>query len=195
VSLVLGSLYLVLFTRINRRRRELGVLRPNRVQVMAAVGVVLSVVGVVWAVGRPLVLNVLIGLVIIASDVILIILLRRQPKPSLSGEVASASPEAIVSRTISASLGLGFAFIIPIIANSGVIVSMAVIAVTVIPVTSYQGQPVTPGYSLIDLVQNAYLAQARIGLLVFVGAVASVGLITLIVSGLSAISRWIATSD
>jgi hypothetical protein len=46
-----------------------------------------------------------------------------------------------------------------------------------------------PNYTLVELVRDAYLTQARAFLISFVGAIASVGLLTLIISGIIAIVK------
>jgi hypothetical protein len=181
LSLVLGGLYLVLFTRINRRRQQLSIAQPNLLQAAAAVGIVLSVAGIVWAINQSLLINVVTGLVIISTDMIFIILLRRQVKKAAPGEVTSRNTQINIPCILAASLGSGIAFVVPTMANASVAVSLLIFLAASVDVLSAH-QP------LVDLVRSAYLTQAQVCLFVLVGATAGIGLSILVAGGISAIA-------
>ncbi|MBN1122420.1 MAG: sensor histidine kinase [Anaerolineae bacterium] len=183
LSLVIGGLYLVLFAKINRRRRRPGPARPNLLQAAAAVGIVLSAAGIIWAVGQSLVVNVVTGLAIIAADALLVILLRRQVRKAAPDEGTSRNTRIDMPRMLAASLGSGLAFVIPTMSIVGVVVSLLVFLAAPIEATS--NHP----FHLADLVRGAYLTQARVCLFVLVGATAGIGLGILVVGGIRAIAN------
>jgi signal transduction histidine kinase len=190
-SLVLSGLYLATFIKVRQRRRALGLDRPDPVRTVAAIGALLSPVIIGWAISLPPFLGILVGLGIIIADIVLIVVLRRQPKRSPSAAITLARLRLTISRTINGGLASVIAMIVPPMATISVIVSIVMIIVRFVPVlASYaQEQSYVPNYTLVELVHAAYLTQARAFLIVIVVAIVNIGLTMLITSGIIAIEK------
>jgi signal transduction histidine kinase len=187
-SLVLGGLYLALFIQVLRRRGGLSLGSPHIARYAALFIALLSLGLVGWAINLPPFLTVLVGLVVIGVDVLLIFFLRRHPGPPLSG----ASPLARRRWTMSqmnGGLGAAVAMIVPAMTTVSVGVALAKIAIWLVPVlvgSGASGQVDVESFTLVELVRDVYLTQARAFLISLVGALASVGLPMLIISGIMA---------
>jgi hypothetical protein len=192
ISLVLGGLYVAAIIQARRRRRALGLDRPHPIRIVAAIGALLSLGIIVWAVALPPFFSLLAALVVIIADVVLIVILRRQPRQPPSDAITLARLRLTMSQSINAGLGSVIAMIIPPMASISGAVSIVMITVRSVKVLAsrtYTEQPYVPNYTLVELIRDAYLTQARAFLISFVGAIASVGLLTLIISGIIAIVK------
>ena len=187
-SLVLGGLYLAVLVQILRRRGGLNLRSPHIARYAALFFALLSLGLVGWAINLPPFLTLLVGLVVIGADVVLILFLRRHPGPPLSG----ASPLARRRWTMSqmnGGLGAAIAMIVPAMTTVSVGVALAKIAIWLVPVlvdSGVSGQVEVPSFTLVEFVHDVYLTQARAFLISVVGALASVGLPMLIISGIMA---------
>jgi signal transduction histidine kinase len=192
ISLVLGGLYVAAIIQARQRWRALGLDRPHPIRIVAATGALLSLGIIVWAVALPPFFSLLAALVAIIADVVLIIILRRQPRQPPSDTITLARLRLTMSQSINAGLGSVIAMIIPPMASISGAVSIVMITVRSVKVLAsrtYTEQPYVPNYTLVELVRDAYLTQARAFLISFVGAITSVGLLTLIISGIIAIVK------
>lgn len=185
-SLVLGGLYLATFIEARRRWRALGPGRSHPIRIVAALGALLSLGIIVWAAALPPFLSLLAALAAIITDVVLIVILRRQPKQPPFDAIALARLRLAMSQSINGGLGEVVAMIVPPMTAISVIVSMVAITIRFAPVLE---QSYVPDYTLVELVRDAYLTQARVFLVSCVGAIANVGLAMLITSGTIAIVK------
>jgi hypothetical protein len=90
---------------------------------------------------------------------------------------------------INGGLGAAIAMIVPAMTTISVGVALAKIGIWYVPVlvaSGTSGQVGVLSFTLVEFVRSVYLAQARAFLISFVGALASVGLPMLIVSGIMA---------
>ncbi|MDY7077702.1 MAG: sensor histidine kinase [Chloroflexota bacterium] len=185
-SLVLGGLYAVLSINAWRQRRAFGTERPRSAQVTGIVGALLSLIVITWAVSLPNFWCILIGLVIIVTDIALILVLRRNPGPPLSNPNTLAWLRLTMAQSISGGVGAVVAMIVPAMTTVSVIIITIVIATRFVPVlASYNPSGQVALDSALDaIVHDIYLAQARVFLIALVGAVVGVGLPTLAISGI-----------
>ena len=104
----------------------------------------------------------------------------------------------MMSQSINGGLGIIVAMIVPLMTTISVFVSTAMIEAKFVPVLgSYDmSEPLSvPGFTLVELVRNAYLTQARAFLISFVGAAVSIGLPMLIISGIITVVKRRATQS
>jgi len=191
ISLVLGGLYVAAIIQTRRRRRALGLDRPHPIRIVAAIGALLSLGIIVWAVALPPFFSLLAALVAIIADVVLIVILRRQPKPPPSDTITLAQLRLTMSQSINAGLGSVVAMIVPLMATISASLSIVMLTRFTPVLTNYDmsEQPYVPDYTLVELVRDAYLTQARAFLVSFVGAIAIVGLLMLVISGIITIVK------
>jgi hypothetical protein len=197
-SLVLGGLYLASFVNARRRRQALGLDRPHIARTVAVVGALLSLGAISWAINLPSFLTILVGLVVIVADLVFVVILRRHPGPPISDSATLARRRLAMSQSINGGLGIVVAMITPAMTTISVFVSTAMIAAKFVPVLgSYDSSepPYVPDFTLVELVRDAYLAQARTFLISFVGAAVSIGLPMLVISGIIAIIQRRSVQD
>jgi signal transduction histidine kinase/ribosomal protein L40E len=178
-SLLLGSLYLVTFVEVRRRRHALGLVRPQPIRTAAAAGALLSLGAILWAITLPPFFSLLVGLIVVAADVALLIILRRQPR---SDAATLARGQLTMAQQINASMGAVCAMIVPPTAIINTLVSIKV-------VSDFGAL----NHTLVELVRNLYLNQARVCLGMFVVATAGLGygLLTSAIGGIIARRRSI----
>jgi hypothetical protein len=141
-----------------------------------------------WAINLPSFLTLLVGLIVIGADVALILFLRRHPGPPLSGANPLARRRWTMSQ-MNGGLGAVVAMIVPAMTTISVGVALAKIAIWLVPVvvdSGVSGQVGVPSFTLAEFVHDVYLTQGRAFLVSFVGALASVGLPMLVISGIMA---------
>ena len=147
---------------------------------------------IIWGVSLPLSWGMLVGLAVAAVDVALLVILRRQPGQPSSGVTTLASLRSTLSQMTGASLGAVIGVLVPwmITFSSGVSVLMIIIR-SMETLASYNvpDGPYTPDLALAELVRDAYLTQGRISLVALVGAVATIGLLMVAISGIIAVIR------
>jgi hypothetical protein len=191
-SLILAGLYALHFVETCRRQRILDFNRTSILRTAAVVCAMLSLAALAWSAALPSPLSVLVALGIVAVSAILVVVVWRQPKPRPPDALAWARLQSSMSRSVGAGLGMGLAMIIPLMA----LISIGLTGLTILwpfpPVLSgavTDGQLVPPSYTLVELVQNAYLAQASALLISFLVAAVILGLLMLVISGRMALGR------
>jgi signal transduction histidine kinase len=188
LAVIIANVVLVVFVEIWRQRvPDSG--RFYVVQTAAVISVLLSLITVSWAVSLSPLATILVGLVVIVANGVLIVILRRQPKRAPRDTGALPRLRLAVSQSISSGLGVVVAMLVPLMANLGTAVSVAMIPVRWKEVLDSLALSPTLNYTLIELVRGVYLAQARVFLVSFVAAIALVGLRMLVFSGIMAISK------
>jgi hypothetical protein len=145
---------------------------------------------IAWGIGLPSGWGALVGLAVAAVDIVLLVILRRQPRPSSSAAAILQGLQLGISQMINASLGAIVAMIVPVLANIGTGVSLVTILNRLIAVLAgYSESQSAPDFTLVQLIRHVYLAQGRAAVVVLVGAVATVGLLLLAISGIMALMR------
>lgn len=187
-SLVLGGGYLVTFVRVRQQRRSLGFIgHPPILQIVAAVGVLWSLGMIVWGVSLPLSWGVAVGVIITIVDVVLLVALRRQPRHPSPNATTLAGLQSTASQMISTGIGSALAMMAPIAPTSSSGMSILTIVTRANAVLASYDAPTqspVPGPTMAELVRDAYLAQARLALIMLAGGVAAVGLLMLAISGI-----------
>jgi hypothetical protein len=191
-SLILAGLYALLFVETRRRQRVPALNRDSFLRAAAIACAMLSLAALTWSVALPSLLSVLVALGLISASAVLIAILWRQPKPRPPDAVAWARLQSSMSRSVSAGLGTIMFIIIPLMA----LISVTLTAFTmllpfpsVLAGAAIDGQLAPPGHTLVELVQNAYLAQVNALLISLVVAGAVVGLLMLVISGRMVLGR------
>jgi signal transduction histidine kinase/ribosomal protein L37E len=176
-SLLLGSLYLVTFVKVRRRRQALGLVRPQPMRTAAAVGALLSLGAILWAITLSPFFSLLVGLIVVVADVALLMILRRQPS---SDTAVLARGRLTMVQQINASMGSVFAMLVP---------PMAIIN-TLISIKSLSDFDALH-HTVAEFVRNLYLNQARVCLAMFVVAAVGLGygLLTSAIGGIIAKQR------
>jgi hypothetical protein len=190
-SLVLGGLYALLSIGVWRQRRALGLERVHVLRIVAAVAALLSVGAIIWAIGLGSFWSILVGIVIIAIDVALIAVLRRNPGSPVSSPSTLAWRRLTMAQAVNGGVGTVVAMIVPAMATISVVIILVVIATGFVPVvasTDVLGH-VESGFDLVALVRDIYLTQARVFLISFVSAAVGVGLPSLTISGIMMLTR------
>jgi hypothetical protein len=197
VSLVLGGGYLAAFIKVRRQRQELGLIhRPHAIRIIAAVCVLWSLGMIAWGISLPLGWGALAGLIVAAVDVVLLLLLRRQPRQPTSDAITLQGLQTSLAQMINASLGTIVAIIVPVLANIGAGTSLTMILVRlIILLADYSEIQPSPDFTMIQLVRDAYLAQGRVAIVMLVGAVATVGLLMLAISGIITLTKHRVSKD
>ncbi len=191
-SLPLGGLHLKIIFEVRRRRHVAGRGRRYAVQAMAIATALLSLAAIAWAAALPSALSLVVAVAVVAADVGLIVLVRRQPPSPPPDAAALARSQLWMSQSINAALGTVVAIVVPLMAIASAMISGITIMLRFAPVLSdpgTAGQPYVPDFTSADLVRDAYSTQAQAFLLVFAGAAALVGLLLLIASIQDAIAR------
>ncbi|MBN1265583.1 MAG: sensor histidine kinase [Anaerolineales bacterium] len=183
LSFTIGGLYVFFFIRVNHRRQQLFPAPPNPVRASAAGGIVLSIACILWALNQPFIVSITACLVIIAADTFLVIRLRRQATKAAPDILVSRNTRLDMPSVLAASIGTGFAFIIPAMANTSVMAALRVYLAAAFEIVS-EPQP-----DLARLVRTAYSTQAQVCLFVFIAATIGVGLSILFASGISSITN------
>jgi signal transduction histidine kinase len=197
VSLVMGGGFLAIFARIRRQRRKLGLTRRlHAIRIVAAICVIWNLGMIIWGVGLPLGWATLVGLAVVIIDIALLVILRRQPRQPAPTTITLQGLQQSVSQMLNASLGAIVAMIAPVLAPVGAGVSLVTILVRLIAILAdYSESQLRPSFTLIQLARNAYLAQGRAAIIVFVGGTAAVGLLILAISGIMAFVKYRASRD
>jgi hypothetical protein len=145
---------------------------------------------IAWGISLPLGWGALAGLVVAAVDVLLLVLLRRQPRRPSSVAITLQGLQTSLAQMINAGLGTVVAIIVPIMANISAGTSLTMILVRPITLLAdYSETQPSPDFTMIQLVRDAYLAQGRVAIVMLVGAVATVGLLMLAISGIIAFTK------
>ena len=191
-SLIMASLYTFLFVETRRWRQVPGFDRASIIRTAAFVATALSLAALAWAVALPSLLSLLVALGIIAASAALIAILWRQPELSRPTRAGWARLQLSMSQSIGAGLGAIVAMVIPMM----VLISVTLSALTILLPwprmlvnAAAGGQLAAPEHTLVDLVQNAYLAHASALVFSLVGAGAILGLLMLVISGRMALGR------
>ncbi len=184
VGIIVANVTLAVFVEI-RWRRAPDSERFHIVQTTALINILLGLITASWTISLSSLTTVLVGLIIAAANSALIVILRRQPKRPLFGSDVLSRLRLLVSHSISAGLGIVVAVLVPLMANLSAAVSMAMIPVRW--KEALDGS--TPVYTLVELVRDAYLAQARVFVISFVVAIALIGLQTLVFGGIMTIVK------
>jgi hypothetical protein len=124
----------------------------------------------------------------IVADVALILSLFRLSKQPSSDTITQAQLRLAISQSVSAGLGSIIAMVIPPMTAISTAVGMGLITNRLVEVLvgyAFAAQE----FTLIELVRDVYLAQARAFLITFVAAAVLVGLLTLIASGIVAVPQ------
>ncbi len=173
-SLLLGSLYLVTFVKVRRQRHALGLVRPQPIRIIAAAGILLSLGASLWAITLTPFFGSLVTLIIVTADVALLMILRRQPDSALA---TLARGRLTMVQQINASMGSVFGMLVPSMAIINTLVNIKAVS------DSHK-----LNHTLIELVRNLYLSQARVCLGMFVIAAAGLGygLLTSAIGGIIA---------
>jgi hypothetical protein len=97
-----------------------------------------------------------------------------------------------MSQSINAGLGSVVAMIVPLMVTISTVINMMMIAARFTSVLwndNVSEKPYLPNYTLVELVHNTYLTQARAFLISFVVAIVIAGLLILITSSAIAIVK------
>jgi hypothetical protein len=193
VSLALGGGYLITLVQVRRRRQTLGFVdHPKPVRIVALISVFWSLGMIVWGTSLPPSWGMLVGLAVAAVDVVLLVVLRRQPRQPSSDVATLESLRTTLSEMTGASLGAVIGVLVPwmITFSSGVSIIMLIIR-SLNTLASYDefNQTYPLDLDLVDLIRDAYLTQGRISLVALVGGVATIGLLMVAISGIIAVTR------
>jgi signal transduction histidine kinase len=196
-SLVLGGGYLAAFVKIRQRRRSLGFTGHSPIQqIVATAGVLWSLAMVSWGVSLPLSWGVAVGLIVAIVDVVLLVVLRRQPRHPAPNTTTLARLQLTASQMLSTSIGSALAMIAPLAPTISSWTSLLTIMARASEVLADYNAPARlPGLTMAELVRDAYLAQARLALIMLVGGVAAIGLLMLAISGIIAFTKYQVSKD
>ena len=156
--------------------------------VVAVISILLSPAIIGRAVHLPPFWGVLVGLTMVVADVVLILSLFRLSKQPSSDTITQAQLRLAISQSVSAGLGSIIAIVIPPMTAISTVVGTGLITNRLVEVLvgyAYAAQE----FTLIELVRDVYLAQARAFLITFVAAAVLVGLLTLLASGIVAVPQ------
>jgi hypothetical protein len=190
-SLVLAGLYLGIFAVAQRRWLSLGKPPVAWIRSVALGGAVMSLAALAWAAAQPSWMSMLSALVIIGSDLILVVVLLRQPSPAPLDADTLAWAQLAMSRTTNGALGSVVALVLPLMAMASVSVSF--VTLTLRFPSALLGEriltSVQSSLSLARYVRSAYSAQAILVVVTSVAAVVVIGLLMLFVSGRMSLMR------
>jgi signal transduction histidine kinase len=197
--LVLGGGYLSTYVKVRRQRRSLGFEGPPPVlQIVAAIGALWGLVMIAWGVNLPLPWGMVVGLIVAVASLALLVALRRQPRQPSSSITTLERLQSTASQMVNTGVGTAVALIAPLapIDCSGAsLLTIMTRANAVLAGLDGPGQSGVPGFSMADLVRDAYLAQARLAVIMLVGSVVAVGLLMLAISGIIAFVKHRISKD
>jgi hypothetical protein len=138
---------------------------------------------IIFGVSLPLPWVVVVGVVITIVDMIILVIIRRQPRQPSSNNSALERLQATASHMIGTGIGAAMAMVAPLApTNSSGVSLFAILTRANAVLAGYDA----PALTTVELVRDAYLVQARLALVMLVGGVSAVGLLMLIISGIIA---------
>jgi signal transduction histidine kinase len=141
------------------------------------------------AIGAPLLLTGLAGSVVMGSLYLAAAAAaRRRQRAMASHTTVRAGLRLVLSQSIGAGLGFIIALAVPPMTTISTVVGMGLVTNQLVEVLVGSGSAAQE-FTLVELVRSVYLNQASGFLTAFVVAVAAVGLLALLVSGITALSE------
>jgi hypothetical protein len=142
---------------------------------------------IAWGVSQPLSWGMIVGLIVGTVDVVLLVALRRQAQHPPMHSATLAGLRLTASQMLNTGVGIALAMIVPLAATDSSGVSLLTImtrANGVLAGYDVPAQSSALGSTMVDLVRDAYLTQARLALAMFVGGAVAVGLLMLVINGI-----------
>ncbi|UCC63361.1 MAG: sensor histidine kinase [Anaerolineae bacterium] len=192
-SLLLGGLYLTAVNAAYRRQRALNFSPAHPVYDVAVIGILLSPGVMGWALhlarshsAASQAFGALVALALVIAAVILAVWLGRVSKQSPAYTIVLSRLRCTLSRMAHASLGSAVAIVVPLMTVISVEAGTGLITTKLVEVLlGYESA--AREFTLVELVRDLYLDQAGTFLLTFVAATAAIGLLVLVVSGITSL--------
>jgi signal transduction histidine kinase len=193
IGLALVAVAITLVVRLLRSPRRPISYSPSYVITM--ISLLLSPIIVGWTLKSfSLLGGAVIGLVLILANLALAVNMFHLSKQSSSHTIMLAQLRSMISQTVRAGLGSAVGMTVPPMTVISTLVGVGLITNQFVEVLVGYTHAARD-FTLVALVRNVYLMQARACLITFVVAAATVGLLTLIASGIVAIPEQLAARD
>ncbi len=200
-SLILGGLYLTALNAAYRRGRNLGISLPHPILSVTVI-IILLIPGLMgWAIrlgySHSLVLQCLsglVGLAIIVAAIVVIASLLRVSKGSPPYIVKLSRFRSSIPQSINAGLGSVIAMVIPVMTIISFVVGLGLIT-NQLSEALMGYQFAVQEFTMVELVSDVYLAQARAFIVSFVATTAIIGLLTLIITGIAALPEQLSAQN
>lgn len=193
IGLAMAAVAIALIVRLFRLPRQSISYSPSYVITM--INLLLSPIMAGWALKSLSPLGgVVIGLVLILANLALAANMFRLSKQSSSHTIMLAQLKSMIVQTVHAGLGSAVGMTVPPMTVISTLVGVRLITNRLVEALvgyTHAAQE----FTLVERVRDVYLMQARACLITFVAAAATVGLLTLIASGIAAIPEQLAARD